>query len=754
MRSKCHPTRLSIAPVAVLLVTGSPALAQQPATATTGQQGIAEIIVTAERREQSVQKAPLSIQVIQGSDLEKAGITDALGLTRVTSGVQIAATGANTQIFVRGVGSFSALVTSSPGVAFNVDGVYVNQGIGTNGNFYDLSRVEVLKGPQGTLYGRNATGGAINLITNQPELGKRTFDLNLEAGNYDYLRATGAINIPLGDSLAARAAFNVINRNGFLSDGQDDDVEQSGRLRVKWAPSSTVSVLLNADYSHLGGNGGDYVYLPRRPGSDPWESSTSAAANGYRANFLPGLGSLLVPLEPSNAQDVRLANFSAQLDWKLPFATLTLLPAHRHMNGSYLYDFASSDLTRSHVNENTLEARLGNDSGRLNWVAGGYYYHEKASSTEVISLLPIYNQIHRASQDTTSYAAFGQATFKLTDGLKLIGGARYTHERPKVEGTTADLPSLIVREIFSGRRSFHNVSYKAGAEYDVAQGHMVYATYSTGYKAGGFSQVSAPNSFEPEKLRATEIGSKNRFLEHHLQINFGGFYWKYRNIQDARPGFSTLGNISLITFNSGNATIYGGTLEVVARPTARDTLQFSGEYAHSSYSSFAYLTPSSLFSPASTGCSVSGPYAPGAALPRTANGSDVNNYPLPVTLSDCTGFQVARTPKWSGTASWDHDFVLPAGDRLTLDASVNFSSARWIGVDFLPGERDGAYAIVDANLTYSPARGDWSIGLFGRNLTKTAYYTGGLETLLPGLIAANIGAPRTFGVRAGFRFGH
>ena len=151
--------------------------AQQATTGavpTSDQNGIRDIIVTAERREQNVQRAPLTIQVLQGSELAKAGVTDTLSLQRVTTGVQIGANGGNTQVFVRGVGSFSAGLLTSPGVAFNVDGVYVNQTFGTNGNFYDLARVEVLKGPQGTLYGRNATGGSINLITNQPELDKRT----------------------------------------------------------------------------------------------------------------------------------------------------------------------------------------------------------------------------------------------------------------------------------------------------------------------------------------------------------------------------------------------------------------------------------------------------------------------------------------------------------------------------------------------------------------------------------------------------
>ena len=725
------------------------------------QTGIAEIVVTAERREQSLQRAPLTIQVVQGADLAKAGVTDTLGLQRVTTGVQIGANGANTQVFVRGVGSFSAGLLTSPGVAFNVDGVYVNQTFGTNGNFYDLARVEVLKGPQGTLYGRNATGGAINLITNAPVFEKTTMDLSLEGGNYQYVRATGAVNLPIGDTAAVRGAFNVVNRKGYLSDGQDDDIEQSGRVRFKWQADPNVTIQLSGDYSHFGGQGGDYVYLPRRPGASPYESQTTSAANAYAASFGPA-GPLLLPARPDIQQNTSLYNVSGQLDWKLPFATLTLLPAYRHMDVDFGVHFNTRLQTSAGVDQTTMEARLGNSSKALTWVIGGYYFHENLDSlTQIRTTLPFVDLVNSdtvADPRSTSYAAFGQATLSLTSHLRAIGGIRYTHEHKTVFDQSTDASTGIPGTGVSGAQNFSNVSFKAGGEFDLGPRSLLYATYSTGYKSGGFSQGVSPTftaiTFGPERLRAVEVGSKNRFFDNRLQVNVSGFYWKYRSIQDSRPAFDGAGNLNLITFNSGNATLYGASVDIVARVTRHDAVSLSGEYTHARYDSFAYTTPAPLFNPASTGCRVSGPFGPGATLPGMAGGSDTNTSFVPVFYNNCAGFQVARVPKFSANADLAHDFDLQSGAKITLDANVNYSRARGLTSVYIPAARDGGYAIVNADLSFTTPDDRLSVGLFVRNLTKTVYYTGAIESgVQAGLVAANIGAPRTFGARLTYKFG-
>lgn len=749
---------------AVALLSASTAVAQtspiaDPAANENG--GIADIVVTAERREQNVQKAPLTIQVVSGNQLAKSGVSSAIDLNRITTGVEIGKGGSNNQIFIRGVGAFAFSPLSNPGVAFNVDGVYVGRPNGIDGNFYDVARVEVLKGPQGTLYGRNANGGSINVITNEAKLGQRTLDLNIEGGNYSLLHTSGAVNLPFGDDAAVRAAFNIVHRNGYLSDGANDDIQQSARLRFKWAPDPALTIQLSADYSHLGGKGGDYVYLPRRPGASPYEAQTEPAANAYLHGFGP-LGPLVADLQKDNAQNTELYNFSGQVDWKIgDFATLTVLPAYRRVKARYVTHFASRFRGDENTRQTSVEARLGNSTPALTWVLGGYYYNEEApNSVNDVFVSDALQNFHIVySPKTDAYAAFGQATVSIIDGLRLIAGGRYTYEQRRLQGSITSLlttpPSIL--ESFGGAKNFRGFTYKIGAEFDLSPRNLVFATYSTGFKSGGLAQTVAPLAvFKPEKLASLEVGFRNRFLDNRLQLNFGAYRWKYKDLQDQRVGIDPLGVANFLTFNSGAATLYGATVDVVAKPTPSDTLSFAGEYAHSRYDSFNIQTPVPFYQTGSLGCRQAGPFAPGASLPyRQSNGSTTNDGPLPVFVNDCGGLQVARVPKWTGTISYAHVFDLPGGASLSVDAAAKYSSARWINTEFIPVERDGKYAVLDANLTYSSADGAYSIGLFGRNLTKTVYYTGGVQAVfVAGLFAANIAPPRTYGVRASIHLGN
>ena len=272
---------------------------------------------------------------------------------------------------------------------------------------------------------------------------------------------------------------------------------------------------------------------------------------------------------------------------------------------------------------------------------------------------------------------------------------------------------------------------------------MLYVTYSTGFKSGGFSQTIEPlNVYKPEKLGAFEIGSRNRFLDNRLQVNVSAFHWTYKAIQDSRVNFDALNNVNFITFNSGDATLYGGTFDIVARPTEADTISLTGEYVHSRYDSFFFRTPVPFLQP-------------GATLPYAdPSGSTTNNGPLPVIVGDCKGFQVARVPKFTGAASYQHAFTMPNDASLTVGGTLTYSTGKWLSIDFIKAARQSSYAVVDADLTYRAAGDRWSIGVFARNLTKTVYYNGGIQaSFVGGLFTADIAAPRTYGVRANFRFG-
>ncbi len=732
---------------------------------------LAEIVVTAQRRTDTAQRTSLSLQVLGTQQLENAGVTQAVDLTTLVPGLQIAHAGASTQVYIRGVGNFGSTSIANPAVAFNVDGVYVGRNEAFAGVFYDVARIEVLKGPQGTLYGRNAAGGAINLITNRPSFDRFGGELGIEGGNFDLVNTQGAINVPLGDRFAVRGAFQVVDRDGYTSTRQDDDVHESFRLQAMWEPSDALSIRLSGDYTHLGGKGAAFVLHPPLPGTSPWTDVSDPAFNAYSipitdANIFPGA---VAPADASRVrQDIYLRNVGAELNYDLGFATLTVLPAYRYTSSSYLsyianfyYDNSGGAGSRAAhpetAKQTSGEVRLANTSDNLKWVLGAYYYKEDTETQFQIFTGLLQNTLVASDFNTRSYAGFGEATLNLTDRLRLIAGARYTTDRRTLDDGQADaifpvVPNclnpavpLCLLETFTGRKTFEKFTWKGGFEFDIAPQNMLFATAATGFKAGGFNQAAEliPGStnalpFDPEVLTAYTIGLRNRFLDNRLQANLEAFYYDYQDHQEPSVNVDGQGVIALIFQNAGKARQYGADLDIVYKPFADTTLSGNVEYLDSKYIEFVYEALGALIIPGvSTACSV----AP-AAPPR-------------VTV-DCSGFQLTRAPTWSGTAGLAQQFHLP-GDS-TLEAAVNasFASSRWLAPDFIPNERAGSYTTINASVTFERYIGDHRrIALTGfvRNLTNEKIYTGATKSpFIPTVVAATIGAPRTYGARLDVSF--
>lgn len=716
------------------------------------------IIVTAERREESLQDSSLAIQVLSAEELERSNMTQITDLNSLVPGLQIGTGGNSPQIYIRGVGDFAASALSNPAVAVNVDGVYVARPQAMNSQFYDLARIEVLKGPQGTLYGRNASGGAINLITNRPSLNDVEGYLGLTYGNYDNKQLEGAVNVPLGQAVAARFAFTAVDRDGYLSDGTDDDERVAGRLRVLWEASPTVSLMLNADYAKEDGKGPGYVMLPSPSGTDEWTSASSDEANAVLA-AQPPIGFLLPPVADDSYRDNEFWNVSAELNADLGFATLTVLPAYRHARMSERNYPAGLRYTipESVSKQASVEARLGNSADRLDWVVGGFFFDERQDTEQQVFQGQFQDSIVFAFPKIRSYAAFGQATFSVTDAFRLIGGLRYTYERTRLAGELytnvpafpvppEDLPVLLIE--FGGKESFDALNWRAGAEFDVTPDSMLFATASTGFKAGGFNQTVAPDdTYEPEKVTAFEAGMRNSLLDGRLILNLEAFYWKLRDGQIAHVKFDPLGNINLVTDNSGKAEIKGANIELQAAITRNDTFRFFVEYNDAEYTDFSFETAYSifgapLFNPLSTGCEVSDPF-PGATFGTEA------------ATIDCSGFQMPRAPKWSGAATYAHTFDLGDGGTVVLDGTMQFASRRWLGFDYVEPQDVGGYATFDANLTYTAPDERWSLAAFVRNIGEEAVYTGaGVHAFAPPLTYATIAPPRTYGVRLRYNFGN
>lgn len=774
--------KILLASAGCLALTAGTAWAQV-ATSTDGEgpaaqaeTGIGDIVVTASRRAENVQKAALSIQAVTSETLVHANVNKPEDLSSIAPGVQIGSAGPYAQAYVRGVGNYATNSFAESPVAFNFDGVYISRNWATRGMFYDLERVEVLKGPQGTLYGRNASGGAINVITAKPKLGSIGGFAEIQAGNYNLIQGTAALNLPLGDTVAVRASGQIVNRDGYLSDGYDDDKTEAARLQLLWEPSSNFSLLLAGNYQHSHGRGVGGGILTAPSSGEKFLGATDNPLVKEILQAEPGLGPLNIYPQKDGYQGINIYALSAELNWHLGFATLTILPAYRVANLDGLqYSAGFSVLNNEHNEQFSLETRLSNDSERFKWVIGGYFFDETTTNRDgnpsLIVNQGVNGQVDRNfNTNTRSYAAFGQATYGLTDKLRLTGGLRYTYERKRdnellqMYGLPADFanPTDCGTRVFDAsvfgiplacrldipinppKLTYNSITYKAGLEYDIAPRSMAYASVSTGFKSGGFFSAPAPNTFRPEKLTSFEVGVKNRFFDNRLQVNVEGFFWRYKDHQESFVGPTSLpGVFTFITTNAGRAKTYGVDLDVVFRPTAHDELSFKVQYNKSKYDQFSFENLTAVFGPPVTGCAV-GPLVAGKQV------------------VDCSGKALIRAPLWSGTAGYKHTFDLGGHGSLTAGVDTQFASSSYLSVEFLEAGRQKSYAITNFDLTYKTPDDRWTISAYVRNIGDVMVFNQAFRSPFvspanplanpDGLFLATARPPRTFGARVRYSF--
>lgn len=722
---------------------------------------IDDIVVTAQRRSESVQDSSLAIDVLDSETLENAGVTQATDLGALVPGLTVSLGGGTVQTYMRGVGSFATDANAESAIAYNINGVYISRPNAIGPIFFDLERVEVLKGPQGTLYGRNATGGAINLITRQPEEGA-SGEISAEVGNYDRIRINAAGGVG-SETLAVRGALQYSRHDGYLSDGYDDEDNFAARLTTLFNPSDRVDLTIMGEYARTDSQGAATVArsaINPTP-DDPWQGPSDGPSQQPPTAFIPGGTSI----DDDGFNDISVKAISAQLNVDLGPAVVTFIPAYRDTSADYLtYTPGFSFNTAETSKQQSYELRAAGDGERLKWVAGLYYFNEDQTQRYELEAIPIQQSIVDTRLSTEAYAVFGEANFSITPTLRVLGGVRWSRDEKSQRGTTtAFLPAPGLTNN-AGARNFEDVSWRAGAEYDVGEESMLFATVATGYKAGGFfpSVPSPNNSFEPETLTAYTVGSRNRFFDRMLQVNLEGFYWEYKDKQERFLGATPAGTTGLLTTNAGDATLYGANIDVLLKPTAFDTFSFAVEYLHSEYDNFVYdvYNPSisapfiNSYAPEATGCAL------GPVVPFTAN-DFVPPLQYDSTQSvDCSGMPLVRAPEWSGSVGYERIFELGRGMQLVAGADGQFATKQYLSPDFIESAKDDGYFAVNADLRLDFDAG-FSVMVWARNLTNEAIYTGGGRYAFsrpvvaggdPTLFYANIRAPRTFGATLKYRF--
>jgi iron complex outermembrane recepter protein len=757
----------------------TPTLAQQAAEDAATAGGLDEIVVTAQRRTESLQKAAVAVSAVSGDALINASISDPVGLSRLVPSLVVQpAAGTSTSLYLRGVGSQQGNSFGENPIALNYGGVFIARPSSLGGLFYDLERVEVVKGPQGTLYGRNATGGAINVIPRKPILGEFGGNASIEYGNYNSLKAGGALNIPLGENVAMRMATQIVERDGYLTDGYQDDSGRAVRASIFAKPADGLSILISGDYFHQGGKGIGSVLSPgsafptgvsagysapalseRIGGSDPRSVAALSTYAGtlFAPPFCGGFGGFVssgcvAPPKGDGFVDSDYYGISAEIQGDLGFATLTVVPAYRRSDNRY-DGYAPGFLTRTdEVSKQTsLEARISsNGDSAMQYVVGAYYFKEDQDALNFFNQGNISTAKFTPNLSTKSLAVFGQGTYNLTGSLRLVAGGRFTKEdRSQLTAfASGGLPGVILPTLgapFTGEQEFKRFTWKLGVEADIGPASLLYANVATGFKAGGFFVASPPNNtFAPEKLTAYTVGSKNRFLDGRLQFNVEAFYWDYIDQQISFVGPVQSGPVLVpggVTINAGRARMYGVDTELRMKVGDRGLFSADFQYLNAKYKSLAYTALSASGGPIRNGCSVT-------------NGRQANpGTPIPSRLFDidCSGFPTINSPEFSLNMGYDHE--IPVADlTLVLGARTRIESSRFTNVEFLPEQKQGGYMTSDAFVSLEGPGKQWSLTAFINNIEDETILGGTVVRPVLQTVYSVLRPPRTYGIRASINF--
>ncbi len=784
--------------------------------------GLAEIVVTAQRRTENLQRAALAVDVVGAEELSRTGIVNAGALNSAAPALIVTkAGGANTSFYIRGVGNFTVNAAADPAVAFNYDGVYLGRPTSTTLTFYDVERIEVLKGPQGILYGRNATGGAVNVIPVKPKAGALSGYLSAGYGRFNALDVEGAINAPLGDDGAIRVSGKVVNVDGYSADGTNDEKGHGIRVQLMGKLTDNFTARMALDYSHQGGVGpgasfdgtiaytpgtaatatsiANYTYTPT--GFNPYSGFHTAQQIAFQSRLvIPG--AFINPQTytyPFLNNDYIGANAEFELDTGI--GKLTFIPAFRdsRLNIRFNGPGFNGGRVKEHDEQFSTELRLdGKRIGPIDWLIGAYYFDESIKVTYNFAQYQV-NPFQKYTTGTKSSAVFGRLVFNVSDDFRLVGGARYTQDRKRFDTSVQTVieictrpappagpgcfggPSVPVAETFEqlktlitvpvapgppnsvafgtfGNRIFYTdlsfnrtaatnrLTYRVAAEYDVGPSSLLYASYETGYRGGGFNNTIGRETFDPEYITAATIGSKNRFFDNRLQLNLEAFYWKYTNQQVSHFGFDANNNSSLFTENIGSSDIKGFDIDTQFLVTPTTLLRGSVQYLDNVLKTFGFEVPR-----------VPGPPGPGVTptLPQVigcTSTETLNAAARPIYAVSCNGKSGYNAPKWSVNLGIQQTAEL--GDyKLILTGDARYRSNRVIGFEQLPQQNSGADTTFDATATFMPENEKWSITAYIRNITDVAVpVLTQFSGTVGNVVSTNYAPPRTYGVRATVKF--
>jgi iron complex outermembrane receptor protein len=728
---------------------------------------LSDVVVTAQKRAEDVQKIPISVSVMAGAKIAERGIPTLENALRQMPGVEVQGLAQGAQLYIRGIGSSIDPTFADPSVALMVDGVYNGRTETVVGGIYDVERVEVLRGPQGTLYGRNATGGSVNMITSNPSLTKNSGYVRLQGGNFGLKKVEAMGNLAFNSKLGIRLAAFKQDRNGYIDDGSNDAHNLGARLKLLYQVSPKVSILGKVDLYKEEGKGQNTIpvegsagkLLPFPDGAlpppfaiDNWDFTNQGPPFKGGVPNLPYVGGWKV-VDPSNPWsnnkehipgtiDRNSQTYSVQLDADLGFGNLTILPSltknYSHLISQFLfgsivafkgatYNFEGFRDETANIAYKSIEARLASKiDKKLKYLLGLYYLNSgpvkgyESISNTAASLLGDPISTNNIVQPNATLAAFFQSTYPLAAKVRLTTGLRFSNDK------NAQAYSVVISGKEAGSADFEQsvskVQYKLGFEFDLSKSSMAYAHVASGFKQGGISPTIPVSVFKPESLTSFEVGSKNRLANNKVQLNISAFLYDYTDYQysafqtlpvgnfkntDGTPITSTFAVIS----NAGNTTIKGFEIDAELIPWKNGHFTVSMTALDAKYGSA--LLPNSPF----------------------VNQGDFK----------LDGKVVQNSPKNVFTLGLTQDINVGKG-VLSVNVNSRVSGGFYTTPEqYMPGAWQESYTKTNANATFRIKR--ISFGAFVNNLENAIQTT----YVFPAY-RKFVTPPRNFGVNLEYRF--
>ncbi|OHT20456.1 TonB-dependent receptor [Edaphosphingomonas haloaromaticamans] len=747
-----------------------PALAQETAAdAPAGNGGLEDIVVTAQKRSENVQQVPIAISAVNSEYLQSRDISSIDQLGSVAPNMKIDRAPSNktiSQIAIRGSVTINPAITWEPAVGMYVDGVYIAKAQGSIFDIADLERIEVLRGPQGTLYGRNTLAGAVNLVTKKPS-GELGGSAELTYGNFDAWKLKGVLDLPQMGIFSAKVSGQIQKRDGVIkvednafgiTDTNDLD-NQSFMVQLRAQPTDNLTLDYAYDYSNFNQRP-DYAQLYKvnqngQPGDifDPNSVGYSGIPLGMFANKDR---QKTAHIDADVYEKTRTQGHALTASLDLGDATIKSITAYRKLRFHDNLDLDGSPLDIANTARNVKYHQFSQElqvSGkalddRIDYVAGLFYFKDHSETDNPQAFF-----FHSTNYDSTygshteAYAAYAQVDFHATDKLVLTGGLRYNHETKDISRYLAfnGMPLIDVAYGDVPKAKYNNLSPAATVRYEITDRVNVYARYARGYKSGGFNgetnEVVMPttdcpsgapelcNPYKPEKVDSYEIGFKSRMLDNKLQLNVAGFWDEHKDIQLAV--FSGSGAAASVVRNAGAARIRGIEIEAIARPADFLTFNTSFSILDAKYKSF---------------------------IEDDANG-------VPQQVADNRAFP--HTPKY--TASIGADWRVVEGDwgKFNLIGDLNYVSKYYTypyAIDVTGPSDQTAMTTQSQGRTIVNLRGvvsDVPLGgveaqfsFWVRNLFKENNPQNFIDfgPSFGGMTVAYFPDPRTYGITAGIRF--